>query len=286
VAAAHRHSATRFTRKMKSHFRDGNRMPIVQVLAFTLIELLVVIAIIAILAAMLLPALAAAKEKARRIQCSSNLKQQGVACTLYLDDNTDQFPNYQNSIDTYYAWGGSLGTETKNLGLDGITNRFLNPYVGKAGGATLNEESVLKVFMCPSDNGTHVPDPVTGQAGYWYPRQPTRYAVVGSSYLYNNSGNMNDITQGLQLRKGSDIKNSANLVLASEQSFNTYFMYKATGTPFDFAYWHDRKKQSVGTVVFVDTHVNFLQASTKNPPLDCQRGVSRGTAFSFVWNDQ
>jgi prepilin-type N-terminal cleavage/methylation domain-containing protein/prepilin-type processing-associated H-X9-DG protein len=59
--------------------------------AFTLVELLVVIAIIAILAALLLPALSRSKRKAQQAACVSNLKQVGLAFTMYLDGNRDQF---------------------------------------------------------------------------------------------------------------------------------------------------------------------------------------------------
>jgi prepilin-type N-terminal cleavage/methylation domain-containing protein len=60
--------------------------------AFTLIELLVVIAIIAILAALLLPALASAKEKAQRAECTSNMHQWGIGCMIYADSYDTKYP--------------------------------------------------------------------------------------------------------------------------------------------------------------------------------------------------
>ena len=172
-----------------------------------MIELLVVIAIIAILAAMILPALASAKQKAYRIGCVSNLKQMGHALEMFIDDNQQRLPGP--------VWAGVRANYDLNSSEELVWH--LAPYLGSPWPS--KEMALCKVFVCPgyersapkvtSMMGRKVyllnddvdPNPLNRVPPFGYPvapvAQPLKYTAFDTSIPRSQVFALTDVDQAI-----------------------------------------------------------------------------------------
>jgi len=219
--------------------KNANQKPAA---GFTLIELLVVIAIIAILAAMLLPALAAAKQKAWKTSCTSNLHQISLAMKMFADDNNDLYPE---SGDTIY-WGATDPTTLKPSWMEQIVS-----YAG-----------TTNIYNCPGN--VQLPVNMQGPFNYFngdraaYVLVQTDVSVKNSSILYPTEYVLSGDTCGIPGVSGGG---SFNPLDADKDDYTQNCVGGPTnGTPFDLWQVH-----SLGqNILFADGHVQWYKGYNTN----------------------